>query len=140
MMDSNRHKLHSDLTEAGIRPSLQRLLILDYIRSCESHPTADEVYSHLVADNPILSRTTVFNCLKLFVDKGLVNDIDILSDSTRYDDASRTPHGHFMCRKCHRIFDMPLDMTALKVNDGFVCDNVNVFFKGLCPECVKLHN
>lgn len=119
---------------------MQRLMILEYIRSCESHPTADEVYSHLVADNPMLSRTTVFSCLRLFVERGLVNDIDISSDSTRYDDAHRTPHGHFMCRECHGIFDMPLDMTALKVNEGFVCDNVNVFFKGLCPECNKRHN
>lgn len=137
MTDSNRHKLHSMLTEAGIRPSMQRLTILEYITSCKSHPTADEVYSHLVTDNPMLSRTTVFSCLKLFVEKGLVNDIDISSDSTRYDDAHHIPHGHFMCRQCHRIFDITLDMSALKVNDGFVCDNVNVFFKGLCPECNK---
>lgn len=135
MMENNRHELYSTLTRAGIRPSLQRLTILEYIRSCVCHPTADEVYSHLVIDHPMLSRTTVFSCLKLFVEKGLVNDIDISSDSTRYDDAHRTPHGHFMCRECHKIFDMPLDMSALKVGNGFVCDNVNVFFKGLCPEC-----
>lgn len=140
MTENNRNKLQSALIEAGIRPSLQRLTILEYIRSCESHPTADEVYAHLVIYNPMLSRTTVFSCLKLFVEKGLVNDIDISSDSTRYDDARRTPHGHFMCRECQRIFDMPLDMTSLKVNDGFVCDNVNVFFKGLCPECNKRLN
>lgn len=137
MIENKRHRLHTMLVEAGIRPSLQRLTILEYIQSCESHPTADEVYSHLVADNPMLSRTTVFNCLKLFVEKGLVNDIDISSCSTRYDDARRAPHGHFMCRKCQRIFDMPIDISALKVNEDFFCDNINVYFKGLCPECNK---
>lgn len=123
------------LTEAGIRPSMQRLTVLEFITSCRHHPTADEIYSCLVKENPMLSRTTVFNCLKLFVEKGLVNDIDISADSTRYDDAHRTPHGHFMCRECHRIFDIMLDMSSLKVSNGFICDNVNVFFKGLCPEC-----
>lgn len=133
-------KLQNRLIKAGIRPSIQRLTVLEYLTSCNSHPTADDLYSELIKDNPSLSRTTVFNCLKLFVEKGLINDIDISSDSTRYDDSCREPHAHFMCRRCHRIFDIPFDMSALKVGNGFISDNVNLFFKGICPECAKQQN
>lgn len=125
------------LSEAGIRPTVQRLAILNYISSCPCHPTADEIYGRLLEDYPTLSRTTVFNCLKLFAEKGLVNDIDIASDSTRYDSTQFEPHAHFICRRCGRIFDIPFDMSLLKVPSDFVCDNANVFYKGICPECGK---
>lgn len=138
--EERRQKMISLLSAANIRPSLQRLIVLDYITSCETHPTADQIYTALLREHPMLSRTTVFNCLRLFVEKGLVNDIDILSESTRYDSTIRPPHGHFMCRECHRIFDITLDMSALHAPSGFACDNVNVYFKGLCPECRKKQN
>lgn len=123
------------LADAGIRPSVQRLVILEYLYSSKSHPTADEVYAALLRRNPMLSRTTVFNCLKLFAEKGLINGIDISSDSTRYDYAGHPSHAHFMCRECRRIFDVPFDMSAVNAPSDFICDNVNVFFKGICPDC-----
>lgn len=135
MIKTDRNRLHYRLSEADIRPSMQRLAILEYINSCYCHPTADEVYSELVKEHPTLSRTTVFSSLKLLSEKCLVNNIDISSDSTRYDAADRQPHGHFMCKECRRIFDITLDMSSLRLPDEYVCNNVNVFFKGICPEC-----
>lgn len=125
------------LTDAGVRPSLQRLEILGFICSCKSHPTADEIYSCLHRNNPTLSRTTVFNSLRLFSEKGLVNDISISSDSTRYDSTLCERHAHFVCRRCGRIFDVPFDMSVLTAPDELDCDSVNVYFKGICGECKK---
>lgn len=128
------------LSRAGIRPSLQRLEILEYVITCKSHPTADEVYSQLVKNNPTLSRTTVFSCLKLLAEKGMINCIDISSDSARYDYIDDEPHAHFMCRKCKRIFDIPMEeRPSMALPSGFSCDNVNVFYKGICPDCGKMN-
>ena len=123
------------LTEAGIRLSSQRVAILEYVSSCKEHPTAEEIYSYLVKENPTLSRTTVFSSVKLLAEKGLINSIDISTESTRYESMNHLPHAHFMCRCCGRIFDIPFDMSMLKAPDDFQCDNVNVYFKGICPEC-----
>lgn len=123
------------LTDAGIRPSAQRLAVLEYIYSCDSHPTADDVYASLLEVHPMLSRTTVFSCLKLFAEKGLINDINISPDSTRYDSFRKLQHAHFLCRVCHRIIDIPLDISSLDFPIEFACDSVNVFFKGYCPDC-----
>lgn len=125
------------LTDAGIRPSMQRLEILEFVSSCESHPTAEEIYSFVHQNNPTLSRTTVFSTVKLLAEKGLINDINISSDSTRYDSMVHSPHAHFICRECKKIYDIPFDMSALNAPDDFLCDNVNVYFKGICPECSK---
>lgn len=137
--DIDKSKLIKELTDAGIRPSMQRLEILEFISSCRSHPTADEIYSSLSRENPTLSRTTVFSSVKLFAEKGLVNDINISSESTIYDSALYQPHAHFICRDCRKVFDIPLDMSMLTAPDNFICDNVNVYFKGICPECKKTY-
>lgn len=133
----DRDALLRKLTAVGIRPSIQRLEILEFISSSHTHPTADEIYSFVHRNNPTLSKTTVFNSVKLLAEKGLINDINISADSTRYDSTSHAPHAHFICRECRRIFDIPLDMSALAVPADFSCDNVNVYFKGVCPECGK---
>lgn len=135
--NANKTALLKMLTDVGIRPSMQRLEILDYISSCRNHPSAEEVYSFVHANNPTLSRTTVFSTVKLLAEKGLVNDINISPESTRYDSASYTPHAHFICRSCQKIYDIPFDMTALTPPEDFSCDNVNIYFKGICPECKK---
>lgn len=124
------------LAGVGIRPSVQRVAILEYVSLCECHPTAEEIYAFLLKDNPMLSRTTVFSNLRLLAEKSLINDIDILSDSTRYDKTTDPPHAHFMCRRCRRIFDVPIEMPMPLPPSEFQCDNVNVFFKGICQECV----
>lgn len=133
--NNNRNNLLKLLSDAGIRPSVQRLAVLEYVSSCRNHPTADEIYTALVKENPTLSRTTVFSSVKLLAEKGLINNINIAADSTRYDTTSLPPHAHFLCRKCNKIFDMPLDISTLRVPGEFICDSVNVFFEGTCPEC-----
>lgn len=132
-----KSELKQLMDEAGIRPSLQRLAVLEYLAGCHHHPSADEIYATLIESYPTLSRTTVFNTLRVFVEKGLVNDVDITAEMTRYDFARRTPHAHFQCRRCRRIFDIPFDMAALAAPEGYACDNVNLYFKGLCPDCYK---
>ncbi len=128
------------ITDAGIRPSIQRLEILEFVSTSKSHPTAEEIYTFVHRNNPTLSRTTVFNNLKLLAEKGLVNDLNISPDSTRYDSTLPLPHAHFICRECKKIFDIPLDMSALTAPANFCCDNINVYFKGICPDCGKRVN
>ena len=139
-MTSARSHLIDQLTKAGIRPSVQRLAVLEYVASSTTHPTADEIYMHLKEQRPMLSRATVFNTLRLLAEKHLINDIDIAAESTRYDSADYQPHAHFLCRQCGRIFDVPFDISALHAPDAFKCDNVNLYFKGICPQCKANNN
>ncbi len=37
-------------------------------------------------------------------------------------------HAHFVCRECAKIYDIPIDISALTCPGDFVCDNVNVYF------------
>ena len=46
------------LEDCGLRPSVQRLLIMDYLLSHHTHPTVEEVYRDLCKKCPTLSKTT----------------------------------------------------------------------------------
>lgn len=121
---------------AGIQPSMQRMAILEMLAAERCHPSAEEIYNRLLPSIPTLSRTTVYNTLHLMAEKNLVHEIEIEPGVTRYDLAIRAPHGHFLCRVCGRIFDIALTVSPDDVPGGFVADTVDVFCRGLCPECI----
>ncbi|MFW5543958.1 MAG: Fur family transcriptional regulator, partial [Prevotella sp.] len=73
------------LTEHGIRPSLQRLAILDYLIKHTNHPNVDEVYQAMCHDIPTLSKTTVYNTLRMFADNHVAQMITIDDHRVCYD-------------------------------------------------------
>lgn len=130
------------LRQADVKPSLHRLAVLGAV--CNgTHPSADEIYAALLGDTPGLSRTTVYNALHLLVEKGLLRELEIESGCLRYDIARQAPHCHFICRVCHRIFDMPLPKlpTESEIDRrGFQTESMELSFKGLCPDCQNKSN
>ncbi len=124
------------LHRSNVRPSLHRLAVLGYVANRRTHPTADEVYSAMVTDFPRMSRTTVYNSLHALVEAGVLRELDIESQSTRYDLAQQIPHSHFRCTACGKIYDMNLPEGLSGVVDpGFKVSATDLFFTGLCAEC-----
>lgn len=124
------------LRRAGIRPSVQRIAVFAYIANERCHPSADDIFTELTARFPSMSRTTVYNALHALIDASLVRELEIESGNMRYDMAPQPSHSHFVCRRCGRIFDMPMPAgVGTSATDGFRVDEVNLFFKGLCPAC-----
>lgn len=70
MMVAKDKEAYKRLEDCGLRPSVQRLLIMDYLLSHHTHPTVEEVYRDLCKKCPTLSKTTVYNTLRLFSEKG----------------------------------------------------------------------
>lgn len=131
----------SDLTEllhrSGIRPSVQRVAILSFVASGTRHLSAEEIFTELSGRFPTMSRTTVYNSLHVLAGAGLLRELEFDSNNRRYDFAPRPDHAHFQCRRCGRIFDMPLPAAfkGLDSAGGFNIDAVDVTFRGICPEC-----
>jgi Fur family transcriptional regulator, peroxide stress response regulator len=128
----------SILAELGIKTSHPRLLILRYLLDHDTHPSVDGIYRDLGTKTPGLSRTTVYNALKLFVSKGLIAELTIDGTESRYD-VSDSSHSHFQCRECGRIFDVaipPKRLTGRSMPAGFHVEEQHLYLRGLCPECV----
>lgn len=124
------------LARNGVKPSLQRLKIYEFLHTNRIHPTADTIYLSLSPGMPTLSKTTVYNTLKLLVEKGVVRSINIEDTETRYD-ADTSNHAHFKCRSCGGVFDVKLngdEFSNLHLPD-FKIDDIQVNFKGFCGVC-----
>ena len=135
-MERSLDFLTNVLIEKDIRPSYQRVRVLEYLYQKDSHPTVDEIFSSLSAVIPSLSKTTVYNTLHTFVDAGLVQIVSIEDNELRYD-LNRTSHGHFKCEACGAVIDFAIDIDRFHyegLNQFFIKEK-NVYFKGLCPDC-----
>jgi Fe2+ or Zn2+ uptake regulation protein len=88
---------------------------------------------------PTLSKTTVYNTLKLFVEHGAAQMLTIDERNTCYD-ADIQLHAHFLCKKCGKIIDLPPSTEQAKVSamkeEGFKVDEIHQYFKGYCPSCL----
>ena len=134
---ATRAELREELIKAGIRPSVQRLAIFEYVRQSCEHPTAEVVYEALCDELGSLSLTTVYNTLKLFVDAGLISMLTI-DDTFRCFDGNRCCHAHFRCDRCGRIVDLQMKKDFLSLVEGLETYSINdaqLYLKGLCPVC-----
>ena len=91
-MDSAYNKLIA----LGIRPSIQRVAIMKYLLSHHTHPTVEEVFVALKKQLPTVSRTTVYNTLRMLSEHGAALMITIDDHRVCYDGVTE-PHAHFFC-------------------------------------------
>lgn len=124
------------LKEHGIKPSYQRIRIYEYLMEACDHPTVDAIYHALNHEIPTLSKTTVYNTLKTFVEKGIAMAIPIDDSEVRYDSVMEL-HGHFKCVRCGAVYDFPVtpDLEAGNELDGFTVTARQIFFYGECKKC-----
>ena len=125
------------LIEHNIKPSVQRVAVMDYLKEHKTHPTADEIFNALSPAMPTLSKTTVYNTLKLFTEQGAALCINIEEKNARFDgDVSQ--HAHFICLACGSIYDVfaKFDNTvSIKSFDGLTITQMQIYYKGFCKKC-----
>lgn len=124
------------LTSNNIRPSMPRIMIYDYLREHRTHPTADEIYSALSPIAPTLSKTTVYNTVKLLTGAGVIKMITIEEQQARFD-ACTDLHGHFLCSCCGKVYDFDISEPKAQLPDGFSVQTKEIFFTGRCRNCIN---
>lgn len=120
----------------GIKPSFQRIKIYEFLMDNKEHPTVETIYNALNGQIPTLSKTTVYNTLKVFIEKGIAMAITIDDNEVRFD-ADIGVHGHFKCEKCHKIYDFNVSLgpgVSEELEDFEVRDQ-QMFFYGICKYC-----
>lgn len=126
------------LNAHGIKPSYQRIKVYEHLLQCKNHPTAEMIYRELVKIIPTLSKTTVYNSLKTFVEKGIVRVVTIDGNEMHYDPILEE-HGHFQCRRCRKLYNFPIDKNlsfADQVKD-YIIEERSIYLKGICKSCIE---
>ena len=124
------------LRDKAISPSIQRIKILEYLDTHRTHPTVDEIFTSLIPVIPTLSKMTIYNTLKLFSTKGLIKSIPN-SENVGHYDFKVTPHSHFKCRTCKKVFDIDVNL-GVSIDteiDGYKIDEYNLILEGTCKDC-----
>lgn len=138
MAKTKQEEVRRHLLAHGIRPSLQRMAVMDYLNTHHTHPTVEEIYLALHPSIPTLSKTTVYNTLRILVEHKAAQVLTI-DDKEAHFDGVVEQHGHFFCRGCERIFDIPMNTelfnASIRLDDSFRLDNAELYLHGWCPEC-----
>lgn len=127
------------LSDHQIKPSHQRIKILEYLISHKTHPTVDQIFVDLHNEIPTLSKSTVYNTLGALEQGGLVRTLAIDDNESRYDLIITKDHGHIKCERCGTIYDFDFDMDQFSPTSlaGFQINEKSIYFKGICPSCLK---
>ena len=123
-----------------LKYSRQREAIKEYLMSTDSHPSADEVYRVVREEYPKISLGTVYRNLTLLVENGDAIKISTDDGTDRFD-GDTSPHSHYYCRCCHRLFDIDMAPTIDKVlaasSTGIgTIERANLLFTGRCNKCM----
>jgi Fur family iron response transcriptional regulator len=95
----------------GIRPTAQRLRMAEVMLAAPCHMTAEQVLAALRRSAARVSKATVYNTLKLFVERGLVRQVHLDPNRSVYD-STREPHHHFQDLDTGEMIDIRPDELA----------------------------
>jgi len=104
----SRTDIESRLKAHNIKITAQRLEVAELMLRRPQHLSADQIIEKLQLAGSRVSKATVYNCLKVFSETGLVKEINI--DATRkFYDTTTGPHHHFYHIETGELIDIPAD-------------------------------
>ncbi|MDR0932569.1 MAG: transcriptional repressor [Victivallales bacterium] len=118
----------------------QREAILQELRSSDSHPTANELYTVLRIKLPSISLGTVYRNLEQMAQVGMVREIETAGKQKRFDGVV-DGHHHIRCPICDALKDAPsalfgkIDREVYEIMCAMECDSFNLEFSGQCRKC-----
>lgn len=133
-----KEEMEQALRAAGCRITRQRRVILDYLASTGSHPSAREVHREVKRRVPHVSLATVYNTLGTLVRRNLLRLIDFESRDNRYD-RDTGPHINLICTACGGIEDYdrgyPVPLDEVRTDAGFEVRDARMEYYGECARC-----
>ena len=119
------------------RNTIQKQLVYNAVKDLDIHANAEQVYQHVAAIHPSISKATVYRNLGQLSDSGELLNIGNFYGTTHYDHNCHE-HYHFICQKCKRVVDINSsfpDVKKLTEMDGLKIKGHSLSFFGLCNEC-----
>jgi Fur family transcriptional regulator, iron response regulator len=120
------------LRDHGIAPTHQRIEIAGVLFSRREHVSADQLLAMVNARNSEVSKATVYNTLRLFLDRKLIREV-IVDPSRVFYDPNTAPHHHFYNMVSGELTDIRDDSLRLAglpaLPEGMVADSIDVIVR-----------
>ena len=129
-----------DESRAPLRPTRQRLAVLDALESFDDFRSAQEIHELLGDRGAGVGLATVYRTLQLLADHGEVDVMRTEDGEAIYRRCSDTHHHHLVCRTCGATVEVEGPAverwtSAIAAEHGFseISHNLEIF--GTCPRC-----
>jgi len=129
------------LRASGLRVTKPRLAVLDVLHE---HPHADveTITTGARARLGTLSTQAAYDVVHALTEIGMLRRIEPAGSPARYEIERHDNHHHLICRSCRELLDVPCatgEAPCLEASDdaGYLIDEAEVTFWGLCPTCAQ---
>ena len=131
----------SFLTEHGIKPTANRIVIAETLASADCPMSVKELEYRILS----IDKSNIFRTLMLFKEHHLVHVIEDGDGGIKYElclshdhKVDEDEHLHFFCERCHKticLHEIPVPIISLPA--GYELHGISGVVKGLCPKCRK---
>lgn len=127
--------------KSGFKITPQREAIYKVLLEANNHPSVDEIFEKVKRQFSSISLDTVYRSVESLEKMNLVNRICGVEGKNHFE-ANTIPHHHFICMKCHGIFDFMYEKANTQkihlptevMNLGKV-ESTHLLVKGICKKC-----
>ena len=120
------------LKQQKVNPTTQRVEIAHFLLQQAQHLSADAILQHLNREYEKVSQATVYNTLRLFVEKGVIRELVISPDRVYYD-SNTSFHHHFIDVDTGKIYDIDAELVETPKIDASLdaeVHEISVLMKG----------
>jgi Fur family ferric uptake transcriptional regulator len=128
------------LSAAGLKPSPNRVLVMEELARESNDVTAQQLHQRLVDRKQPVGLATVYRALRLMSEAGVVDELPHGATETCYRLCGEGHHHHLVCERCHRVVELPgcparawIDRAAEEA--GFEVTDHRLEARGLCAGC-----
>jgi Fur family transcriptional regulator, stress-responsive regulator len=127
------------LRGAALRVTRPRIAVLSAVYD-HPHADTDSIIGVVRGDLGDVSHQAVYDVLRALTSAGLLRRIQPAGSVARYESRVADNHHHVVCRSCGVVADVDCavgDTPCLTASNdqGFVIDEAEVVYWGVCPEC-----
>jgi Fur family ferric uptake transcriptional regulator len=135
-----RDDLADRLASAGVKPSRNRVLVLQELAREANDATAQQIHRRLKRRNRSVGLATVYRALSAMSEAGVVDELPHGATETCYRLCGTGHHHHLVCDGCHRVIELPgcpakgwIERGAREA--GFEVTGHRLEAQGLCASC-----
>jgi Fur family transcriptional regulator, ferric uptake regulator len=132
--------LQEKLRAGGLKPTRQRLRVLQELAAESSDVTALELHRRLRVDGDRIGLSTVYRTLSALASQGVIDSFSHHPGESCYRLCGDGHHHHLVCTSCHRVVELHgcgLDSWISKIatSADFEPTDHRVEVLGLCSDC-----
>ncbi|VAW54966.1 Ferric uptake regulation protein FUR [hydrothermal vent metagenome] len=131
----------SDLKKAGLKITLPRMKILEFLESSKiRHQSAEDIYRSLLDGGEEIGLATVYRVLTQFETAGLVERHHFESGQAVFELSEKGHHDHIVCVSCGKVeefYDELIETRQREVasEKGYQVTDHSLTLYGKCPDC-----